>query len=103
MIVQPTPFTLRKYGLSLEEWKVMLADQGGVCAVCLYDPPSGRLVIDHEHVGKWKAMPPEKRKLFVRGLLCWTCNRHTLARGATEFKLHRAAEYLHRYHLRKLL
>lgn len=103
MIVQPTLFTLRKYGLSVDEWRAMVDEQGGVCAVCLNLPNSGRLVIDHEHANKWKAMPPEKRKDFVRGLLCWTCNRYFLARGATEFKLHRAAEYLKRYHFRRLL
>ena len=103
MIVTPTPLTLRKYGLSRDEWTAMLEAQGGTCAVCLYDPPSGRLVIDHEHVPKWKKMAPEQRKQYVRGLLCWTCNRYFLARGATEFKLARAAEYLKRYHLRRLM
>ncbi len=26
-------------------------------------------------------MPPEQRKLWVRALLCWTCNHYYMGRG----------------------
>jgi hypothetical protein len=68
----------RAYGITLEQYRQMLAEQGGACAIC-GEPPtvenSGRwtkrrrrpadpkLIVDHDHVtGK------------VRGLLCGRCN-----------------------------
>jgi Recombination endonuclease VII len=50
------------YGISLEDYARLLAEQGGVCAICLRQPAE-RLCVDHCHAtGK------------VRGLLCRTCN-----------------------------
>ena len=50
------------YGISLEDYVRLLALQGGVCAICLRQPPK-RLCIDHcQATAK------------VRGLLCRTCN-----------------------------
>lgn len=54
----------RKYGISLQDYNMRLADQGGVCAVCGLTSTNGtRLHVDHNHTtGK------------VRGLLCSPCN-----------------------------
>jgi len=66
----------RRFGITLEQYNAMLADQGGVCAICGELPTSvrnrrkgkqrtfiARLVVDHDHAtGK------------VRGLLCSSCN-----------------------------
>ena len=93
-VLRPAPATLDKYGLSYGEWKAILDRQGGVCGACGRLPPSLKLNIDHEHVRGWKQMPPEKRKLYVRGLLCFTCNHYRLARGATPENLRGAADYL---------
>ena len=71
--------------------------QGSVCFVCGIEPRTGRLCIDHEHVKGWKKMPPEQRKLYVRGLLCWVCNSHYLFRGITIARSQRVTEYLQRY------
>ena len=68
----------REFGITLEQYNAMLAEQGGVCAICGEPPtvvnyrPSRRqgrptrpiLVVDHDHgTGK------------IRGLLCIHCNR----------------------------
>lgn len=63
----------RKYGITLEQYRQMEAEQGGVCKLC-GDPPQrshrqrlpggGNLVVDHDHTTK-----------RVRGLLCSPCNR----------------------------
>lgn len=51
----------RRYGLSLQEYREILARQGNACAIC--KTPGRPLCIDHCHAtGK------------VRGLLCTKCN-----------------------------
>lgn len=52
------------YGISLEDYDRILAEQGGVCALCKTDDP-GRAYfsVDHDHI-----------TLVVRGLLCHNCN-----------------------------
>jgi hypothetical protein len=49
-----------RYGLALDEYEQMLANQDGVCAICHRDRP---LVVDHCHDSD-----------EVRGLLCSPCN-----------------------------
>ena len=54
----------RNYGLSLEKYGALLAQQNGVCLLCL-QPPRGRkkLAVDHDHAtGR------------IRGLLHVRCN-----------------------------
>jgi hypothetical protein len=60
MVKTPSKATLKKYGLSEDEWQKILTRQNGVCAVCEKVPTTGRLCIDHEHVKGWKKLPPEK-------------------------------------------
>lgn len=59
---------LRKYGLTPEGFDALLAAQGGRCAICRTDKPSGNRVrtwcVDHDH-----------ETGHVRGLLCAHCNR----------------------------
>ena len=54
------------YGISLNDYNVMLSSQGGVCAICYqtkFNKRNKRLFVDHNHTtGK------------VRGLLCINCN-----------------------------
>ena len=101
MILIPSGATLKKYGLSEAEWKSILDAQSGVCFVCKLVPTKGRLCIDHEHVKGWKKMPPEKRKLYVRGLLCWVCNHYYLGRGITISKAKNVVEFLERFAVRR--
>lgn len=52
------------YGITLDDWKVMLEGQGNKCAACgVADPGKRGWQTDHCHTRK-----------FVRGLLCTHCN-----------------------------
>jgi len=53
----------RKFGLTLEDYDRMLADQDGGCAVCGDPPGRSALHVDHCHESGQ-----------VRGLLCFRCN-----------------------------
>jgi hypothetical protein len=54
----------RQYGLTMEEYKQMLHEQGGGCAICGAVPPEDKwLHVDHCHESG-----------AVRGLLCSPCN-----------------------------
>jgi hypothetical protein len=101
MVATPKAATLKRYGLSIEEWRTILANQGGVCAVCKRLPSTGRLCVDREHVKGWKKMTPEQRKLYVRGLVCWLDNHRVLTRGVTAERLHNGAVYLDAYQARR--
>ena len=53
-----------KYGMSLEDYEQLLADQGGVCKICGGNrQPQKALGVDHDHTTG-----------AVRGLLCGKCN-----------------------------
>lgn len=101
MIREPTKQTLKRYGLSLEEWRILFEKQGRVCAICKQEPTTGRTVVDHDHVKGWKKMPPEHRKLFVRGICCWWCNSTYLGRGINVEKAKNVVTYLEDYQARK--
>lgn len=107
MVVEGLPLqvpklaTVKKYGLSLEDWQALADAQGGVCYVCEKLTSTGRLCIDHEHVKNWKKLPPEQRKLFVRGLLCFRCNTTFVGRGVTIQRAERVAAYLRAYAQRR--
>lgn len=51
----------RLYGLTQEQVDTMLAEQGGVCAIC--KGVSNQMCVDHDHVTR-----------RVRGVLCRNCN-----------------------------
>lgn len=57
---------LKKFGISLEEYKQLCSKQDNKCAICKIDRSllNRNLCVDHDHV-----------TLKVRGLLCDTCNR----------------------------
>lgn len=59
---------MTNYGISTTDYDALLAQQGGVCAICGADKPSPKrfhFAVDHDHLtGR------------VRGLLCIRCNSH---------------------------
>lgn len=62
------------YGITYEEWQQMLKDQNNVCWMCKVMPNNGILCVDHLHQKGFKKMPPEEKRKYVRGLLCFSCN-----------------------------
>ena len=58
---------LYRYGLTVEAFEQLLARQGGRCAICRTDTPSGAKgvgwCVDHDHVTGQ-----------LRGILCGSCN-----------------------------
>ena len=72
----------RKYGLTLDDFDVLLASQGGGCAICGKPEPDN---VDHDHVtGR------------VRGILCWNCNIGVGHFGDSEEDLATATNYVAR-------
>jgi len=54
---------IREYGLTIEQYDLMLSEQNNGCAICGNSESNRRLCIDHNHItGE------------VRGLLCTSCN-----------------------------
>ena len=100
-IIPPTAPTLKKHGLTLELWQELLGVQGGACGACGKVPKSNKLNIDHEHVRGYYSMEPELRRTFIRGLVCYMCNKFRLARGSTAENLLHASMYLRDYAERK--
>lgn len=80
----------REYGITLDDYNRILAEQGGGCGICgvvaARSKAGGtRLHVDHDHAtGK------------ARGLLCDTCNRGIGQLGDDPERLRAAARYLER-------
>ena len=64
---------LGAYGLTRESYDALVVAQGGGCAICGRQCPSGRrLAIDHDH----RCCPGQKScGKCVRGILCGPCNQ----------------------------
>lgn len=71
----------REYGLTLEQYLEMLADQGGACAIC--GTAMACPYVDHDH-----------ETGAVRGLLCLNCNTGLGQFKDSENVLEAAAAYL---------
>jgi hypothetical protein len=82
---------LRNYGVSREQFEVMLAAQGGMCAIC-HKPPTGDTVkTRHLHLDHCHATERN------RGLLCMNCN-HMIGKANEDPAILRSAiEYLERH------
>lgn len=84
---------LSRRKLTLEDYDRMMADQGGVCAICKLTNVDGRpLGVDHNH----KCCGPGDHSCLkcMRGLLCVSCNATLHKLEATEGWIHKALAYL---------
>lgn len=74
----------RKFGITVEDYDRMLAEQGGGCAICGAPPPEGSsLHVDHDHqTGR------------VRGLVCFKHNNALGDFGDDPELLQKATTYL---------
>ena len=77
----------RTYGITLEEYDEMLAEQGGRCAICRREPrPDISLHVDHAHATG-----------ALRGLLCFPCNVTVGLIREDRDRLRAVASYLDRH------
>jgi len=76
-------WVLKVYGITLEQYDLILEYQDGKCAICNKPPKAGFVLhIDHEHGG------------HVRGLLCGYCNTRLVGRLKNHDLAQRLADYL---------
>lgn len=54
----------QSFGITIEDYDMMMAKQSGVCAICEQEDKNFALSVDHDHATG-----------AVRGLLCSPCNR----------------------------
>lgn len=81
-------YLVKKYGITEAEYEELLRKQEGCCAVCKKQAShfKRRLCVDHDHGTG-----------YVRGLLCYMCNRKIIGRHRTprgEVIFLAAADYL---------
>lgn len=73
----------RFFNITPEEYEIMLAYQGGLCAICKNTPKTVRLSVDHNHKDR-----------TIRGLLCAFCNRAVGVFRDDAERFERTVEYL---------
>lgn len=97
MLKPPTKATLKKYGLTEQEWLKMAEVQNNKCPICERFLEDVKVAIDHYHFKNWKKLQPEERKKYVRGLLCVYDNFRLLPKGITTAKAKNIAIYLENF------
>jgi len=101
----PSIVTLRKYGMTEQDYTDRLYAQNFQCPICERSPirkTDGymHLVVDHFHARGYKKMSPDDRRWYVRGLVCITCNRYLVNKNVTIAKAEKAIEYLRDFQAR---
>lgn len=92
--------TLKKYGLSQEEWQALYYKFDGCCWICGRSLEGKLACVDHEHVKGFKKMSPEEKKKHLRGILCYQDNKLVVSRVVTPERLRKAAKYLEEHEKR---
>ncbi len=74
-----------KFGLTLDQYELILEQQGGGCAICGRTPEEEKrsLAVDHDH---------SSGEIF--GILCWFCNHKFIGKNRNPELYLRAAQYL---------
>jgi DNA-directed RNA polymerase subunit RPC12/RpoP len=75
----------RTYGITLEEYRSILAFQGDACVICCKPLVGISNAVDHDH-----------KTGIVRGILCAYCNHRVLGRLTDWEVAMRMADYLRR-------
>lgn|SRR5574341_88869 len=101
MIRIPSKATLKKYGLDELTYKWLLDEQGHKCPICKKVPSTGRFYIDHYHQKYYFKLPAKLRRLYIRGLLCYFCNRFFVAKGISIEKAENIVVYLKAFDARR--
>lgn len=99
----PGAATLRRYGLTADEWLGLIKAQGWRCGVATCGKRGAGVTwnTDHDHVPGWKAKPPEERKRYVRGVLCAWCNHRRVNSRMSSREARAIADYLASYERRR--
>lgn len=100
-VTPPGPATLRRYGLTADDWLGLLRAQGWRCPICRKSGAAVRWNTDHDHVPGWKTKPPEERRRYVRGVLCAYCNYRRVPSRMPAAEALRIADYLRAYERRR--
>lgn len=88
-IKTPSLATLKKYGLTEQDWLHLLQSCNYCCVICerqfgkIYGKNKRPLmpVIDHQHLRRYRYLKPEQKRQAVRGTICNYCNRRRVGRG----------------------
>lgn len=91
----------KRYGVTPEDVALIFEAQNGCCRICGATEPGGPGTwhVDHIHAfskEKWKTLPPEEKRKYVRGLLCNGCNHGIGKLKDSPVILRAAADYLER-------
>lgn len=81
-------YQLKRYGIGVDDYQLMLTTQGGCCACCGASTGNSRgkrMYVDHDHVTG-----------AIRGLICTKCNAGIGLLGDTLDGVRRAVAYLER-------
>lgn len=97
----PGVATLRRYGLTADEWLALLKAQGWRCPICHKSGAGVRWVTDHHHIPLWKSLPPQERKRYVRGVLDSWCNHRRVHSTMNSVEAQRIADYFRAFELRR--
>lgn len=90
------------YGLTSDQFYVLLGSQNGLCALCgMVNDDGQALNVDHRHVENYEKLSRAEKAKLIRGLLCRPCNLflgHCRDNAAIfEKKVRRMSENIHSY------
>ena len=100
-IVTPSPQTLKRYGITREQWLELLAAQDWKCPICDKTGSDVKWNTDHEHVRGWEKMSDRERAKYTRGILCAYDNHRVVHSKISAKTAFRIAIYIFKYELRR--
>lgn len=77
-------YYIKRYGITVRDKELMLEKQKYCCACC--EKPFGgkKAYVDHEHCLGYSRLPPEEKRNYIRGLLCYICNKWLVAKNTRD-------------------